>query len=124
MNLDHLSNYSLGKPTLDNVVSGMYNINVLLPELIKFEWDKGNIEKNLVKHKVTKEEIEESFFDLGRKLFDDEFHSLIEERYILIGKTRTKRILFVVFVIRMYKIRVVSARDINKREEHLYEKTA
>lgn len=34
--------------------------------IVKFEWDEGNIDKSLEKHSVSKKEAEEVFFDLNR----------------------------------------------------------
>ena len=87
----------------------------------KFEWDEGNIGKNK-KHKVNDREIEESFFDNHKVIYKDTLHSNKEKRYILLGKTKGKRLLFIVFTQRKDKIRVISARDINKKEVYLYEK--
>ena len=86
-----------------------------------FEWDNGNKGKNSVKHKVTDEECEEVFFDLRKKILKDALHSGKEERYVLLGRTRVGRLMFVVFTIRKQKIRVISARDINNKEKKLYE---
>lgn len=40
------------------------------------------------------------------------------------SKTRQARLLYLVFTIRNGKVRIISARDINKKEVHLYEKAA
>ena len=90
-------------------------------QTLAFEWDKGNQDKNLVGHKVTNEECEEVFYDPKKKIADDPIHSQKENRYIVIGKTKQDRILFLVFTIRNEKIRVISARDLNKKERFLYE---
>ena len=87
----------------------------------EFQWDKGNKGKNYQKHKVTDQECEEVFFDQTKKIFKDTLHSGKEERYILFGQTKESRILFIVFTIRHEKIRVISARDLNKKEKKLYE---
>jgi len=92
-------------------------------EPIKFIWDKGNIDKNWLKHQVTNRECEEVFFDKNKKISKDVLHSNKEKRYILLGKTKKDRLLFIIFTIREKKIRIVSARDINKKEVRLYEKT-
>lgn len=89
--------------------------------LIGFEWDKGNQNKNFFKHHVTDEECEEIFFDDKKRILKDIIHSSREDRYVLIGKTKKNRILFIVFTIRKDKIRVISARDLNKKERKLYE---
>lgn len=91
----------------------------------EFDWDKGNRDKNLIKHGVSQEEAEQVFFDQKNLLFKDPDHSKSEDRHILIGKTSLNRLLFVVFTIRNKKIRIISARDLKKRKElNLYEKTA
>lgn len=89
----------------------------------EFSWDKGNINKNL-KHKVDDKEAEEVFLDENKKTFKDKLHSNGEERFRIVGKTRKGRLLFVAFTIRGKKIRIISARDINKKEVKLYEKEA
>lgn len=92
-------------------------------EPLKFDWDKGNIGKN-IKHGVKDKESEEIFFDNKRKVYKDPFHSKKEKREILIGKTKKKRLLYIVFTMRGNKIRIISARGINKKEVLLYEKKA
>lgn len=87
---------------------------------ICFIWDKGNKDKNWIKHKVTDTESEEVFFDKNKKIFKDKLHSAGEERFIILGKTKKKRLLFIVFAIRNKKIRIISARDINRKERRLY----
>ena len=86
-----------------------------------FEWDAGNKQKSLVKHEVSNEECEETFFDSKKEIQKDILHSLNEERYVLIGQTKKGRLLYIIFTIRKNKIRVISARDINKKERKLYE---
>jgi len=95
---------------------------IRLPEPLLFEWDDGNKAKNWLKHQVTTTEAEEVFFDSGKKLARDVFHSTdLEKRFILLGKTRLGRLLFIVFTIRDKQIRVISARDLNPKERPLYE---
>ncbi|EKD87399.1 MAG: hypothetical protein ACD_36C00098G0002 [uncultured bacterium] len=95
----------------------------VLPKPLSFVWDKGNEEKNLRKHSVSNKETEEAFFDKKKKTFPDRLHSAHEERFRIIGKTKHRRLLFIVFTIRRLTIRIISARDINKKEVSLYEKT-
>jgi len=90
-------------------------------EPIEFVWDKGNKDKNWLKHKVANQECEEAFFDKKKKTFKDELHSKGEEKFRIIGKARQGRCLFVVFTIRDSKIRIISARDTNRKEVKLYE---
>ena len=93
----------------------------VLPEPVAFLWDAANKEKNLWRHGLRAQEIEEVFFDEGKKLYADVLHSGREERYLLIGKTKLHRLLFIVFTVRHDKIRVISARNLNRKEYHLYE---
>jgi len=93
----------------------------IIPELVIFDWDKGNINKNK-KHNIDDREAEEVFFDEWAKIFKDRVHSQTEERFRVIGKTEEGRLLFIIFTKRKDKIRIISARGINKKEEYLYEK--
>lgn len=92
----------------------------VVKEALEFEWDKGNKGKNL-KHNVEDKESEEVFQDEHRFIFKDKLHSEGEERFRIIGKTKEGRLLFVVFTMRSKKIRIISSRDINKKEVYLYE---
>jgi uncharacterized DUF497 family protein len=94
---------------------------IRIPEPISFEWDEGNRDKNWVKHKVSNTEAEEVFFDPNKRLFHDVLHSAEEDRYILLGKTIAGRLLFFVFTIRENRVRIISARDMNRKERPLYE---
>ncbi len=84
-----------------------------------FEWDDGNSDKNLIKHRVSDEECEEVFFNDNKKLLKDILHSQDEDRYILLGEAGTGVKMFIVFTLRRSKIRVISARRLNKREYKL-----
>lgn len=90
---------------------------IVIKEPLEFQWDKGNIKKNYDKHKVDEKEAEESFFDKKRAIYKDKFHSGIEKRYILLGKTKNGRLLYIVFTMRSKKLRIISARDISKAKE-------
>lgn len=94
----------------------------ILPKPITFDWDKGNVGKNWIKHGVTDQESEEPFFDPRRKIFKDQIHSGREERFAVIGKTKQERLLITTFTVRQSRIRVISSRDVNKKEKPLYEK--
>lgn len=90
----------------------------------EFDWDEHNVSKNWRKHKVRYTECEEVFFDDGLKTLPDVKHSKTEARHLALGQTRMGRLLFVVFTERVDKIRVISARDMTKKESQMYhEKT-
>lgn len=92
---------------------------ITLKAPIEFEWDEGNAQKNWLKHQVSRQEAEEVFADQNKKIAKDFFHSTREDRYLLIGSTTQNRKLFVVFTVRKNKIRVISVRDLNKKEYSL-----
>ena len=94
----------------------------VLEGVIGFDWDDGNRYKNEKKHQVRSVECEEVFFSKPLLLFADKKHSQNENRYYVLGKTRKNRKLFIVFVVRNNKIRVISARDMSKKEREIYEK--
>lgn len=89
----------------------------------EFDWDEGNRDKPK-KHGVTIDEAEEVFFDDNKVVFSDWEHSAKEKRSTLLGKTRKERLLNITYTIRKKKIRIITARDSNKREVNLYEKAA
>lgn len=92
---------------------------------LQFEWDSGNSEKNKRGHDVEDWECEEVFFDPKKVILKDKLHSGQEERFVLLGKTRQERLLYLVFTVRNQKVRVISARDVTKKKEvELYEKAA
>jgi uncharacterized DUF497 family protein len=91
-------------------------------QAIQFSWNVGNRNKNWTKHQVTDSECEEVFFDAHKKEYLDQTHSREEPRKLLVGQTKRGRVLFIVYTIRNNAIRVISARDLNRREGKLYEK--
>jgi len=88
-----------------------------------FDWDENNREKNWEKHQVLAGECEEVFFNLPLLLEADPDHSQKEPRYYVLGHTIAGRRLFIAFTIREDKIRVISARDMSKKERSIYEQT-
>ena len=85
-----------------------------------FQWDEGNANKNWKKHRVTQSESEAIFFCQPLVVADDIAHADAEERFFALGHTKRARLLFVVFGIRRRKIRVISARDMTKKEREVY----
>ncbi|OGM33607.1 hypothetical protein A2962_00515 [Candidatus Woesebacteria bacterium RIFCSPLOWO2_01_FULL_39_61] len=94
----------------------------VLPKTVSFEWDKGNLDKSYEKHGTTPKEAEEIFVSEELYVLPDVKHSHKEKRFIALGKTQEGKQLFVVFVIRKEKIRIVSARKMHKKEAQKYEK--
>jgi uncharacterized DUF497 family protein len=65
-------------------------------------------------------ECEETFFNQPLIVFDDIKHSKSEKRFYSLGRTDKERKLFMVFTIRNSLIRVISARDMSKKERERY----
>lgn len=86
-----------------------------------FEWDTGNADKNWERHSVTKGESEQIFFNRPVLVAQSPAHSHAESRYAALGHTGEGRLLTVVFTIRGNLIRVISARDMSRRERRHYE---
>ena len=87
----------------------------------EFEWDAWNVKKNEHKHHVTIIECEQIFADPLKRIMFDKLHSSKKEtRFILLGSTEVGRVLFVAFTLRNNRIRVISARDLNRKERYLY----
>ena len=92
-----------------------------LNNIVAFDWDEGNIDKNELKHGLSWKVIEEIFFNEPLILAVDVKHSQDECRCFALGKTDTGDKLFVVFTLRARKLRVISARSMNKKERNSYE---
>lgn len=93
----------------------------ILAKCTGFEWDRYNSEKIRTKHDVTPVECEQAFFNVPVVAGDDEKHSETENRFYALGQTDSGRLLFLVFTIRKDKLRVISARDMNKKERRVYQ---
>lgn len=63
---------------------------------------------------------EEVFLNRPLVIGDDEKHSGAEERLYALGHTDAGRELFVVFTIRGRRIRLLSARDMSRKERKVY----
>lgn len=86
-----------------------------------FEWDAAKASANIKKHGVSFEEASTVFDDPIAAIFDDEDHSIEEQREIIVGHSNQNRLLIVSFTERHDKIRIISARKANKRERKDYE---
>jgi len=86
-----------------------------------FDWDEGNLLKNWEKHRVSASECEQVFFNQPLVAGEDAKHSGQEFRFYALGQTDSGRRLFVVFTVRGTLIRVISARETNRRERPEYE---
>jgi uncharacterized protein len=87
-----------------------------------FEWDEGNAHKNWERHQVTSEEAEDVFFNEPLVIRSDVRHSKQERRHYALGQTSAGRYLFVAFTVRRSLLRVISVRDMNRKERDAYGK--
>ncbi len=94
---------------------------VSLPEFEGFDWDEGNVRKNWESHRVMQQEAEQVFFNRPLIVADDVKHSEADRRYYVLGQTDEDRALFVAFTVREERIRVISARDMSRRERKVYQ---
>ncbi len=87
---------------------------------VGFDWDRHNAGKNWQRRRVTPSECEEIFFNRPLVVADDVRHSEKENRFYALGNTDSGRMLFVVFTVRRNLIRVISARDMSRKEREAY----
>jgi hypothetical protein len=86
-----------------------------------FDWDNSNALKIWEKHDVSPTECEQVFFNLPLVAGEDEKHSQDEARFFVLGRTDAGRRLFVVGTLRGTLIRVISARDMSRKERKIWE---
>ena len=94
----------------------------LLEQCTGFDWDDGNVDKNWEIHRVAFWEAEEVFFNEPLAVAADIRHSKHERRFLALGQADSGRRLFISFTIRGTLIRVISARDMTRKELSSYER--
>jgi uncharacterized DUF497 family protein len=90
--------------------------------VLGFEWDAGNARKSAEKHGVSQAEAEQVFFNRPLLVADDTGHSDRERRYHALGRTDVGRRLHITFTLRRSGtlVRVISARDMHRKERQAY----
>jgi uncharacterized protein len=88
---------------------------------MNFEWDENKEAANQSKHRVSFEEAKTVFEDPLYVDFYDPDHSDEEDRYIIVGESRRGRLLIVSYTERDDAIRLISAREVTRREREVYE---
>ena len=104
--------------------SNIHHVPAFLDELTNctgFDWDAGNAEKNWELHEVSRGDAEGVFFNRPLVVAPDAPHSGREPRYAALGRTEEGRRLTIIFTMRGTSIRVISARDMSRRERRIYE---
>jgi uncharacterized protein len=88
---------------------------------LEFEWDPRKAATNLAKHQVSFEEAATVFGDPLGRIVADPRHSTIEERFVLLGISRRRRLLAVMYTERADVVRIISARRATRPEKRDYE---
>src|SRR5262245_51910094 len=94
--------------------------------IVGFDWAAGNMDKSVDKHCVLPSDSEQIFFNEPLLLAADLKHSVKEQRFHALGCTDEGRLLHITFTLRQDEtlIRVISARDMNRKERANYEQSA
>ncbi len=90
-------------------------------DIVGFQWDDGNTDKSRINHQVENWECEQVFFNTSLIVLGDLKHSAQEERSAAFGCTDDGCRLVVIFTKRGNLLRVISARDMNRKERKFYE---
>ena len=102
--------------------SGIRRIIKETPVHTLFGWDPRKAEANRRKHGVSLDEACTVFDDPLAVIFEDQNHSIVENREILVGHSVLNRLLLVCFTEQPGgRVRIISARRATKREQHDYE---
>lgn len=103
----------------------MLRLKALTPPFIStlegFEWDDGNTGKNVLGHGVSQAKAEEIFFQDPLLFLDDAAHSDSETRILALGMTAGGRLLTAAFTVRAKRIRIISVRDMSRKERRTYD---
>ncbi len=88
---------------------------------MEFTWDDKKAEINYKKYGVTFQEAATIFGDPLSITYDDPDHSTDEFRLITFGLSRFNRLLVISHAERENKMRIISARQMTKKEKKIYE---
>ena len=98
---------------------------MIIQKVAGFDWDSGNIAK-CKKHGLEIEEIEFLFSSDDLYIAPDMKHSSLEDRFLAIGISKSKRPMIVAFTTReknkVKLLRPISARYMHQKELRRYEK--
>ena len=89
---------------------------------LKFEWDSRKAKSNQTKHGISFEEAQTVFLDENARYISDPDSSQSEERFLLLGLSRTLRLLTVCYCYRLEPdtVRIISARKATRTEAKWY----
>jgi uncharacterized DUF497 family protein len=89
---------------------------------LRFEWDPRKAARDLAKHALSFDEASTVFADGLSLTIPDPDHSEDDERWIIIGQSNRGRLLVVVHTEDDNTVRIISAREAERRERVKYEK--
>jgi uncharacterized DUF497 family protein len=88
---------------------------------MEFEWNPEKAAINLRKHNISFQEAATVFNDSLSVTFPDPDHSIGENRYVIIGMSRSEKLLVVSHTDRENSTRIISARRATRQERRFYE---
>jgi uncharacterized DUF497 family protein len=112
--------FNIDKPT-----KFIENFNQIISKdgvMIDFDWDYGKAKTNLRKHRVAFSEAATVFKDRWTITTYDPDHSNQEDRYLTIGTSEPGRLLMIAHTDRGDRTRIISARELTRKEREAYEK--
>ena len=89
--------------------------------MLQFEWDPDKAVRNFEKHGVSFQDAATVFGDKLSYTFDDPDHSDEELRFLTVGFSQTGKLLIIAHADRNDKVRIISAREVTKRERRFFE---
>lgn len=89
-----------------------------------FEWDQAKAVENRQKHGVSFDEATEAFGDPLALNMPDPNHAAPEERFLVLGLSRSGRLLVVSYAERGIRTRLISARLASRSERQRHEETS
>jgi uncharacterized DUF497 family protein len=84
---------------------------------MEFDWDASNV-KHIARHGITLEEAEQAV--LIEPLESDVQQHGSEERVLCFGRTKSGRLLTVLYTERRGRVRVVTAYEMTRQQQRLY----
>jgi len=88
---------------------------------MKFEWDPEKDRLNQEKHGISFREASTAFGDPLAKTFIDPRPDFGEYRFLTVGYTTSDRLVIVAHTDRGERIRIITARDVERKERRFYE---
>jgi uncharacterized DUF497 family protein len=88
---------------------------------MEFEWDPDKAATNFEKHGIDFHDAATVFGDPLAITYHDVIHSFDEDRFITFGTASSGRLVVIVHVDRGDRTRIISARDMTRRERRQYE---